>query len=276
MLSAFGVINWISVCNPRGGTHEVCVNETACSCRFDYPVLSECVLMRNLTKWIGNHRGRVAKQAQQQLHGEVLKRSLAEWPETVPAGLSDIFLSNDPPQVFDEKRVCIPFACKGMLNVLTRFAHEDIAIIVDMKHKCMAHGWSVLTVSFLVKDKLRNTKIMGKGSRRVQARLLTSHAVPVLQAILDIEKTGNIVQTFQSLEHLWQHVHPDEAKLSSRVKQVHEDYPAALEAARRKCYHQSRPMNDYFQLTEKIEAMQAKLLLEEVQNKKTHKVSLDG
>ena len=162
-----------------------------------------------------------------------------------------------------------------MLNVLTRFADEDIAIAVDMKHKCMAHGWGVLTVSFLVKDKLRNTKIMGRGGRRVQARLLTSHAPPVLQAILDIEKTENIVQTFETLERLWEHVHPDEAKLSSRVKQVHKDYHAALEAARRKCYPQSRPMNDYFHLTEKFGTMQAKLLHEEVINKKTHKVNFD-
>ena len=230
---------------------------------------------RKLTKWIDNHRGRVAKQVQQHPHAEVLKRTLAEWPETVPAGLSDIFLPNDPPRVFEEKRVSIPFACKGMLNVLTRFADEDIAIAVDMKHKCMAHGWSVLTLSFLVKDKLRNTKIMGRGGRRVQARLLTSHAVPVLQAILNIEKTENIVQTCETLERLWEHVHPDEAKLSSGVEQVHKDYHAALEVARRKCYPQSRPMNDYFHLSEKFGTMQVKLLQEEVINKNTAKVDFD-
>ena len=53
----------------------------------------------------------------------------------------------------------------------------------------MAHGWVVLTCSVLVKDKLRRTSLGRSGGRKVQGNAFTTHALPLLQAMTNIEQT---------------------------------------------------------------------------------------
>ena len=66
-------------------------------------------------------------------------------------------------------------------------------MLMNLKQGCMAHGWGCLAVSFLVKDRLRLTTLSRGPQGRLQGRVFTSHAAPVLQAILHVEEFENIV-----------------------------------------------------------------------------------
>ena len=63
----------------------------------------------------------------------------------------------------------------------------DIAPRVDAKQSCAAHGWSILTASFLVRDKFRRASFRGGHHKRIQGLALTSHCLPVLQATVHLD-----------------------------------------------------------------------------------------
>ena len=91
---------------------------------------------------------------------------------------------------------------------MRRYADSAIAICVDAKQSCMAHGWGVLAASFIVRDKLRNTSLARVEGRRVQGLAFTSHAAPVLQAVTRVESKENLAQFFLTLQRLWSTVCP--------------------------------------------------------------------
>jgi hypothetical protein len=113
-------------------------------------------------------------------------------------------------------------------------------MLMDLKQGCMAHGWGCLAVSFLVKDRLRLTTLSRGPQGRLQGRVFTSHAAPVLQAILHVEDFENIVQVLVTLKNEWARVRPLSAPLDTLVVQVHKDYHPALENARNTA---SAPLN---------------------------------
>jgi hypothetical protein len=89
-----------------------------------------------------------------------------------------------------------------MCNVLRWIADPQVVVFVDTKQSCMAHGWGVITASIAVRGKLRYTTLGRSEGRRVQAGDYTSHAAPVLQAIINVENTDNILQFFDTLKRL--------------------------------------------------------------------------
>ena len=89
-----------------------------------------------------------------------------------------------------------------MCKVLRWIAEPEVVVFVDTKESCMAHGWGVITDSIAVRDKLRCTTLGRSEGRRVQAGSYTSHAAPVLQAIINVENTDNILQFFDTLKRL--------------------------------------------------------------------------
>ena len=74
-----------------------------------------------------------------------------------------------------------------MADTMRRYADPTIAICIDTKQSCMAHGWGVMTASFIMRDKLRNTTLARIEGKRVQGLAFTSHAGPLLQNVIQVE-----------------------------------------------------------------------------------------
>ena len=135
----------------------------------------------------------------------------------------------------------------------------------------MAHGWGVLTVALLVKDKPRRTTLGRKDVKKIQARMYTSHAMPLIQAILNVENKDNVIQVFGTLQQQLRDVVPDKPPVEGCVEQLHKDYLACLEVARLHSFKRSRPVNDYFHLMQKKKAMESKLQKTNTSGGKFHK-----
>ena len=190
----------------------------------------------------------------------VVERSLQNWPTDMPDNHSDLFIVNDPPFKCDKNRVCIAFASRGMVQAMDRLSADSGAMCIDVKQSCLAHNWGIITAAFVVKDKLRNTNFTRVAGKRIQGTAYTSHAEPVLQAIVNVESTDNVIQFLNTLKRLWSKYCPTKKPLDTWVEQVHKDYHKALEAARRQCMPHARPVNDFFHLTEKESTMDSKLI----------------
>ena len=95
--------------------------------------------------------------------------------------------------------------------------------------------------------------------RKVQGTAYTSHAQPGLQALIEVEKTENIVQFLMTLQRLWAKHCPDKPPLETWVKQVHTDFHPALEAARKIRMGRARPCKDFFHLMQKQPTLEKKL-----------------
>jgi len=142
---------------------------------------------------------------------------------------------------------------------MRRYEDADVAMFIDEKMKCMAHGWGVVTASICVKDELRRTTLRRGVGGRVQARMYTSHALPVLQAVVHFEETGDLVHFFNLLKLQWAEACPARAPLEDVLVQLHKDFIASTEAARIHCFPGTRPVNDFFHLMEKKPKIDAKL-----------------
>ena len=153
-----------------------------------------------------------------------------EWPEEESDRTTEVFLVNNPPRVMAGHRVCVAFACKGMLDTMRRYADSTLAVSVEGKQGCMAHGWVVLTCSVLVKDKLRRPSLGRSGGRKVQGSAFTTHALPLLQAMTNIEQTENVHQVTQTLKRLW--ACPNRPELGKYIRQIHKDWLPCLDNAR--------------------------------------------
>jgi len=210
-------------------------------------------------RWLRNHRPPKAPHAPAQPRHEIVRRALQEWPTAMPEDISDLYLPSQLPYLMSGDRVCIPFTCKGMQATMRRYEDADVAMFIDEKMKCMAHGWGVVTASICVKDELRRTTLRRGVGGRVQARMYTSHALPVLQAVVHFEETGNLVHFFNLLKLQWAEACPARAPLEDVLVQLHKDFIASTEAARIHCFPGTRPVNDFFHLMEKKPKIDAKL-----------------
>lgn len=159
--------------------------------------------------------------------------------------------------VVSDVETFIPFTCPGMLSVLSRYAAVDVLLALDSKQKVLDRGMGVLTVSFLAKTGLRNTRLSGS---RQQIRACVTRAFPVLQAIINAESLPNADRMFTLLSEVWQESHGDSRPpLRDCVKQVHKDFAPAFETARQKHFPLSRPCDDYFHLRQKYKELDARL-----------------
>ncbi|MCP4243202.1 MAG: hypothetical protein GY772_21820, partial [bacterium] len=228
-------------------------------------------------RWLQNHKPKAKGkiEASAPPREELLQRSLQQWPDEETEGAAEIFVVNNPPRVMSSQRVCVPFACRGMMETIRRYGDSIMAVFVDAKQSCMAHGWAVLTCSLLVKDKLRRTSLGRSGGRKVQGNAFTSHALPLVQAIINIEQIENVHQVFETLKRLWAHVCPMRRELENYVVQVHKDWLACLENARLAQFPKSRPMNDFFHLLEKKATIHSKLQQTVLEKKVYKKVEYD-
>ena len=139
----------------------------------------------------------------------------------------------------------VTFCSKGMFDTLRKFSGTRAHVIVDTKMKVLKRQRGVATVFLAVKDGLRPPSFH-TGAGRKQGRALTTHALPVLQAIMDAESTLNHVDLFAALRHLWGEAHPDGPEFSSVFRQMGKDFAPGIEAARESTCPFMRPMDDFF------------------------------
>ena len=116
-----------------------------------------------------------------------------------------------------------------------------------------------MTASFIMRDKLRNTTLARIEGKQMQGLAFTSRAGPLLQNVIQVESIENLVQFLLMLDKLWSSLCPARPPLPDSVVQMHKDYHPAIKHARQVCLRKSRPMNDFFHLTEKHKTMEAKL-----------------
>ena len=216
---------------------------------------SEASLPNN--KQLGDWLRRSRKQSKAALDRDqnvvaAVQLDLDSLPQSLPKQVDAIFLLQAP--LLTESEVCILFACPGMLDTLNRYMGQDIAFVVDTKMKVLDRGMGVATLSLLVKDNLRPTHLpkAGKGAR-TQSRAWTSHAMPVLQAIFHAETKPNYVRLFETCCEQWAARHPDKTPLQDQLTlQLHKDFHASIEEARRQVFPLSRACDDFFHMTEKM------------------------
>ncbi len=220
-----------------------------------------------LQTWLMNAKARLKRKDREEaaalpqagLTREVEARKLDEWVHREPATLWDVVVLRTPPPVL-ERRLCILFGSTGMFEKLKLFSSADVALSVDVKQKCMDDGCGVATLNLLVKDRLRNTSLGRAKEKRVQGRAYTTHALPLLQGIFNTEQEENFSQLFAGAEQLWQQMRPAMPPLRDCVRQLHKDYAPGIEAARRRSFPCSRPVNDFYHVVEKHKKLEAKLV----------------
>ncbi len=93
-------------------------------------------------------------------------------------------------------------------------------------------GWTIFTVSVLIKDFPRNTHLSHGKSASVQGKATATRALPVLQALLHAETTPGITAVFRYLVDTWAVAKPGRPPLPDLVRQVHKDFSAPIETAR--------------------------------------------
>lgn len=176
---------------------------------------------------------------------------VGQLPRSLPKQVDAMFLLLGP--IITDTEVCILFGCSGMLSTFDRYAGQDVALAVDTKMKVLNRGMGVATVSLLVKDQLRKTRLpkAGKGSR-TQSRAWTSHGMPVAQAIFHAETKPNYCRLFRICCDLWAERQPRSLPLpEQRSLQIHKDFHPSTEEARREVFPHSRACDDFFHFKEK-------------------------
>ncbi len=213
------------------------------------------------SRWLINHKPRRKKALSPSgpPRAALLQRTLEQWSDKESADITELCIVNDPPRVLNADRVCIAFSCRGMMDSMRRYADAEIALCVDGKQSCMAHGWSILTASFAIRDRLRRTSFGRVDGKRVQGSAFTSHATPVLQCMIQVENTENLHQFFITLKRHWAAACPGRLELTELLVQIHKDYHPAIENARQAHFPKARAVNDFFHLLEKKKTIEGKL-----------------
>ena len=224
------------------------------------------------SRWLKNRKPPPARVEPPAPRVACMVQNLSDWPTAETPELTGLFrIATTDCNVVDESAVCAPFSCQGMVNTLRRWSDSTVVMTVDTKQNCLAHGYGVLTMSMLHKYKLRRTTLARHGGKKVQGDMFTSHASPVLQAVIHVESTENIVRAFQAVCQLWQRAAPQRRPLPECLSQIHKDFLPAIEAARRSVFPHTRPVDDFFHFMEKKATIEKKLKHLDVAGKKdTH------
>jgi len=225
-----------------------------------------------VSAWLKNTKTRMKRQkcGEKSLPGsamavEVQARSLDEWLSREPASRHSLVIEKVPAPIL-RSSLCIVFGCHGMAETMQRYQSNRVVCAVDVKQQCMRYGHGVATLSLIGKDRLRNTHIPSYNGMRIQGRAFTSHGNPILQAAVSSEAHENMEQLFLTAERVWARVNPGRPPLRDCMVQVHKDYAPGIEIARRTRFPRSRPVNDYFHLTEKRKVIESKLTQTELRD----------
>ena len=173
-----------------------------------------------------------------------------------------------------EPRTLVIFGCKGMFKTLQWYAGERAHITVDTKMRTLKRQRGVVTVYLNVKDRLRNTTFH-TAHGRVQGKALTTHCLPVLQAILSEECGLNHEDLFEALKYLWGQAHPRGPAFEDVFRQTSKDFAPGIEVARREKLAFTRPLDDFFHFMGKTSEMESRCNRESIaENGKRTKTNL--
>ena len=144
-----------------------------------------------------------------------------------------------------------------MLDIFAKFDGKRARIVVDTKMKILRKQRGVATVYIQVKDKLRNTT-WHVGGRRLQGNALTSHSMPVLQAVVDEESETNHADIFKAVKYYWNQAKPHGPAFENAFRQIGKDFAPGIEAARRNELSFMRPADDFFHFMGKTKEMESR------------------
>ena len=139
-------------------------------------------------------------------------------------------------------RVCVVFTCKGMIIRASGVQKKVVKLAVDGKQQVVANDYTILTLSFLVPNKM---VALTRDARR-QVRTKKAHTCsqePFVQALISTESEENVAQAFETACLLGEQL--CQIDMKRQVLQVHKDYARGLEAARKRVFPNSRPCDDF-------------------------------
>ena len=229
-----------------------------------------------VSNWLRKQRKKIrSQQTAPSDHVETAKFTIAEWAQDREA-MTVHSLRVLSPYVLTGERVCILFACDGMLQrTIQRYAAEHVHLAADGKYQVSQKGWNVFTVSLLVKDLPRSTHLAHSSAKSVQGKATTTRAFPLLQALCHSESAENVTTIFQYLVTTWNAQKGGGESLERMVSQLHKDFSDTIEAARRTVFPESRPVNDYFHLKQKEKTIAGKCCKLELRKTRWVKIHYD-
>ncbi|CAE7302405.1 unnamed protein product [Symbiodinium necroappetens] len=139
-------------------------------------------------------------------------------------------------------RVCAMWTCAGMVQRGRGACNKVVKLVVDGKQQIVSNDYTILTLSFLVPSETVSKTWVGK-SHTASAELHIATQQPFVQALLNTEAEGNVLDVFNAACELGQRY--CELDLRSQVLQVHKDFAKGIENARRRAFPASRPCDDY-------------------------------
>ena len=173
-----------------------------------------------------------------------------------------------------KERTIVMFCCKGMFDTLKRFCGERAHITVDTKMNVLKRQRGVVNVYLNVKDGLRFTTFHTKQGR-VRGNALTTHDMPVLQAIINEESKLNHDDVFEALQYLWECAHPNGPPFRKVFRQISKDFAPGIEASRKERLSFMRPLDDFFHFMGKSSEMEGRCQEAKIlDNGKTEKINL--
>ena len=179
-----------------------------------------------------------------------LEASVREWTQlsvSVDASPEKLLLVGD--ETLTSNRGYVPFSCKRFLNFAQKCEDAFVCAGTDVKMGMVTGGWGLAVLGFLMKHAISNTTI-GRSATGppVQMPCHVSTFVPFLFALLNSESEDNFTAFFNDADRLWAEYCPSMVRLRTRLRQLHKDFAAGIEAARRSVWRCSRPLNDYAHL----------------------------
>ena len=152
--------------------------------------------------------------------------------------------------VITQERSYIPFASKGMVNIIKFAKQYYLKMVLDAKQSVLHNKWSILTIGFRIcRQVISHTTVRHHG-KKVDLEMHTSTMQPFFQAIVSTEHTDNIEDALNDAKSLCS----TEAgiDLSHWLIQMHKDYAKGIEAARKKVYANVRAVEDYFHMKQHL------------------------
>jgi len=216
--------------------------------------------MSNWLKRRGKCKETMGDATSQPTRVETTRAVIEEWlpREAERRSLADLYVM--APYTLSGNRVFVRIGSDGMASVIRKYNFPRVHLAVDGKHNTLQRGWVVSTVSILVKDEPRPTRLQHEtpGKRgSVSGRASTTRALAIMQAVMENDNvTEHAIQLFTAVCDLWRAIRGEE--LAEKVKQVHKDFADSYENARRHVFPRSRPVDCFFHLTEKGRSIAAK------------------
>lgn len=150
-----------------------------------------------------------------------------------------------------EQQVYVPFAARGMLELLKQAHGKLLKVVFDAKQHLLNNGYGVLTLAFLhSSDRRQWTRVNTHGHAGPRLELHATTAKPFFQALVHTESTPTLTHFFQ--DAIWRCKEYGGFELKDQLIQLHKDYARGIEAARHAVFPNVRALDDDFHLMQNV------------------------